>query len=155
MASEMTLKAAMSPPTTMNAISRLAATVLRANQSIIGVSRRGRARCSLTLRRRQRRGVQAAESRRARDDILRVSDILGGSMLVSRWGNSLAVRLPRALVERLGLRTGDELEVVAATAERIAVAKDPRRAEAVERMRARALSLPDTYVFDRDETNAR
>ena len=76
-------------------------------------------------------------------------------MLVSRWGNSLAVRLPRALVERLGLRTGDELEVVAATAERIAVAKDPRRAEAVERMRARALSLPDTYVFDRDETNAR
>ena len=76
-------------------------------------------------------------------------------MLVSRWGNSLAVRLPQALVERLGLRTGDELKVVAATAERIAVAKDPRRAEAVDRMRARALSCPDTCVFDRDETNAR
>ena len=76
-------------------------------------------------------------------------------MRVSRWGNSLAVRLPRALVERLGLRTGDEFEVVAATAERIAVAKDPRRAEAVDRMRARALSFPDTCVFDRDETNAR
>ena len=76
-------------------------------------------------------------------------------MLVSRWGNSLAVRLPRALVERLGLQPGDELEVVAATAERIAVAKDPRRAEAVDRMRARALSFPDDYVFDRDEINAR
>ena len=73
----------------------------------------------------------------------------------SRWGNSLAVRLPRALVGRLGLQTGDELEVVAATAERIAVAKDPRRAEAVDRMRARALAFPDTYVFDRDEANAR
>ena len=35
------------------------------------------------------------------------------------------------------------------------MAKDPRRAEAVDRMRARALSFPDTYVFDRDETNAR
>lgn len=76
-------------------------------------------------------------------------------MRVSRWGNSLAVRLPRALVERLGLQTGDEIEVVAATAERIAVAKDPRRAEAVDRMRARALAFPDTYVFDRDETHAR
>ena len=76
-------------------------------------------------------------------------------MVVSRWGNSLAVRLPRTLVERLGLKPGDELEVVAATSERIAVAKDPRRAEAVDRMRARALPVPDGYVFDRDEINAR
>ena len=76
-------------------------------------------------------------------------------MVVSRWGNSLAVRLPRTLVERLGLKPGDELEVVAATSERIAVAKDPRRAEAVDRMRARALPVPDGYVFDRDEINVR
>ena len=34
-------------------------------------------------------------------------------MQVSRWGNSLAVRLPRALVERLGLAAGDALTVVA------------------------------------------
>ena len=42
MTSEMTLKAAISPPTTRNAISRLAATVLRANQSIIGIPGGGR-----------------------------------------------------------------------------------------------------------------
>ena len=35
-------------------------------------------------------------------------------MQVSKWGNSLAVRLPKALVDQLGLKEGDELNVVAA-----------------------------------------
>ena len=76
-------------------------------------------------------------------------------MLVSRWGNSLGVRLPRALVNDLGIKPGDELDVVAATPTRIVVAKDERRAHAVDRMRARALALPEGYAFDRDEANTR
>ncbi len=28
-------------------------------------------------------------------------------MLVSKWGNSLAVRLPKEVVEKLGLKEGD------------------------------------------------
>ena len=44
-------------------------------------------------------------------------------MLVSKWGNSLGVRLPQKLVNALGLKPGDELEVVAATPTRIVVAK--------------------------------
>ena len=76
-------------------------------------------------------------------------------MVISRWGNSLGVRLPRALVENLGLKPGDELEVVASTPTRIVVAKDEHRAQAVDHMRARALSLPEDYGFDRDEANAR
>ena len=36
-------------------------------------------------------------------------------MVVSRWGNSLGVRLPRTLVQSLGLKPGDELEVVSAS----------------------------------------
>ena len=76
-------------------------------------------------------------------------------MVVSRWGNSLGVRLPRALVDDLGLQPGDELEVVAATTTRIEVVKDVRRAQAVDRMRARGLRIPEDYVFDRDEANAR
>ena len=47
-------------------------------------------------------------------------------MVVSRWSNSLGVRRPRALVDDL-VKPGDELEVV----------KDLRRAQAVDRMRAR------------------
>lgn len=76
-------------------------------------------------------------------------------MLVSRWGNSLGVRLPRALVNDLGIKPGDELDIVAATPTRIVVAKDERRAQAVDRMRARALALPESYTFDRDEANTR
>ncbi len=76
-------------------------------------------------------------------------------MLVSRWGNSLGVRLPRALVNDLGIKPGDELDVVAAAPTRIVVAKDERRAHAVDRMRARALPWPEGYAFDRDEANTR
>jgi antitoxin MazE len=77
------------------------------------------------------------------------------AMHVARWGNSLAVRLPRALVERLGLKPGDEIEIVAAESGRIAVARDDRRSAAIERMRARALTLPADYRFDRDAANER
>ncbi len=76
-------------------------------------------------------------------------------MLVSKWGNSLAVRLPRAVVDSLDLEPGDRLEIVSATPERVVLAKDRRRAQAVERMRARALPLPAAYVFDRDDANVR
>ena len=76
-------------------------------------------------------------------------------MLVSKWGNSLAVRLPRAVVDSLDLEPGDRLEIVSATPERVVLAKDRRRAQAVERMRARGLPLPANYVFDRDDANVR
>lgn len=82
-------------------------------------------------------------------------DIREDIVLVSKWGNSLAVRLPRSLVEELRLKPGDELEVVSATSSRLALARDERRALAVERMRARALPIPDDYVFDREAANAR
>lgn len=76
-------------------------------------------------------------------------------MLVSKWGNSLGVRLPRVLVTALGLKAGDRLEVVSATQTRIVVAKDDSRVQAIDRMRARAWPIPEGYNFDRDEANAR
>ena len=33
-------------------------------------------------------------------------------MQVSKWGDSLAVRLPKTLVEKMGLSAGDELNIV-------------------------------------------
>ena len=76
-------------------------------------------------------------------------------MRVLRWGSSLAVRLPKTLVEDLGLKPGDEVAVVSAAPECIATAQDDRRTLAVERMRARAWSLPESHAFDRDEANGR
>jgi len=77
-------------------------------------------------------------------------------MQVSKWGNSLAVRLPKALVEQLGLKEGDELKVVAASSDTIAVeTREARRLRALANIRARNWTLPAGYKFDRDEANER
>jgi len=76
-------------------------------------------------------------------------------MQVSKWGNSLAVRLPKALVEELGLVAGDELDVVSATKQCLEVERNDTRERAVARMKARGWRLPEGYRFDRDEANAR
>ena len=76
-------------------------------------------------------------------------------MQVSKWGNSLAVRLPKKLVEKLRLAPGDELAVVEASKDRIAVEKRDRRKEALDRMKQRRWSLPTVYRFDREEANKR
>ncbi|MYE58429.1 MAG: AbrB/MazE/SpoVT family DNA-binding domain-containing protein [Alphaproteobacteria bacterium] len=76
-------------------------------------------------------------------------------MRVSKWGNSLTVRLPRAIVTDLGLKAGDRLEIVSADRRRLTIARDESRLRAIERMRARALPIPVDYAFDRDEANAR
>jgi antitoxin MazE len=76
-------------------------------------------------------------------------------MQVSKWGNSLAVRLPRSLVERMKLQPGDELRIVEAGEGRIEVEKAQRREGALARMAARAWPAPESYRFDRDEANSR
>lgn len=76
-------------------------------------------------------------------------------MQVSKWGNSLAVRLPKSLVDRMKLQPGDQLDVVAAGEGRIAVEKIEHRHAALARMAARAWRTPDDYRFDRDDANAR
>ena len=76
-------------------------------------------------------------------------------MLLSRCGNGLGVRLPQTLVRDLGPKPGDALEGVAATPTCLVVARDDRRGRAVDRMRSRALAVPEGYVFDRSEANAR
>jgi antitoxin MazE len=77
-------------------------------------------------------------------------------MRVSKWGNSLAVRLSRALVDQLGLEEGDELNVVAVKAGTLEVeTKAAKRQRALLNMAARNWPAPEGYRFDRDEANAR
>jgi antitoxin MazE len=76
-------------------------------------------------------------------------------MRVAKWGNSLAVRLPKALVDELSLKAGDELEVVDAARERLVVVKDERRRRALERLASMRIKLPPDYKFDREEANER
>jgi len=76
-------------------------------------------------------------------------------MRVSKWGNSLAVRLPKTLVEKMGLRAGDELNIVDVVERTLVVQKEDRRKAALERLASRNWILPPGYKFDRDEANER
>jgi len=76
-------------------------------------------------------------------------------MLVAKWGNSLAVRLPSAVVEALELHEGDDIEIYVAGSREMGVARKPGRAELIERLRAFRDRLPADFKFDRDEANAR
>jgi antitoxin MazE len=76
-------------------------------------------------------------------------------MHVAKWGNSLAVRLPKALVDELHLAPGDELSVVSASKYEIVVQKRDRRAEFLKAMEQFNWPAPEGYKFDRDEANER
>ncbi len=76
-------------------------------------------------------------------------------MHVAKWGNSLAVRLPKALVDELHLAPGDELSIVAASKNEIVVEKRDRRAEFLKAMEQFNWPAPEGYKFDRDEANER
>lgn len=76
-------------------------------------------------------------------------------MRVARWGNSLAVRLPVAVVDALALKDGDEIEIRIAGDRTFDVARDDSRERAVQRIRALRRPLPPGWRFDRDEAGAR
>jgi antitoxin MazE len=76
-------------------------------------------------------------------------------MLVSKWGNSLAVRLPAALVEALQLKDGDDIELHVLEKRTLAVARKPGRDELLKRLRAFRGRLPSDVKFDREDANGR
>ena len=76
-------------------------------------------------------------------------------MQVAKWGNSLAVRLPASVVEALGLKAGDEIDVRVVGEREFDVARDKTREAALARIGASRLKLPPGWKFDREEANAR
>jgi antitoxin MazE len=81
--------------------------------------------------------------------------IIGGFMQVSKWGNSLAIRLPAAVVEALELEEGDSVEIRVAGRRAFEVSRDPAREEALARLRKLSRPLPAGFVFDREEAHER
>ncbi|MEQ1952915.1 AbrB/MazE/SpoVT family DNA-binding domain-containing protein [Mesorhizobium sp. CN2-181] len=76
-------------------------------------------------------------------------------MKVAKWGNSLAVRIPAAVVEALDLKEGDEIELRARAGEQFEILKAPSREDLIKRLRAYRGWLPADFKFDRDEANER
>ncbi len=74
-------------------------------------------------------------------------------MQVAKWGNSLAVRLPAAVVEALGLKEGEEIEIYVADTRAFGVARKPGREELLKRLRDIRGRLPADFKFDREEAN--
>lgn len=76
-------------------------------------------------------------------------------MRVSKWGNSLAIRLPAAVVETLELKEGDHIEIVVAGARTFGVRKPPGARDILARLRKYRGRLPADFKFDRFEANER
>lgn len=76
-------------------------------------------------------------------------------MQVSKWGNSLAIRLPAAVVEALRLHEGDEIELVIEGERVFQVRKKPDRDALLARLRKFRGKLPADFKFDREDANAR
>ncbi|MBV9890436.1 MAG: AbrB/MazE/SpoVT family DNA-binding domain-containing protein [Rhizobacter sp.] len=76
-------------------------------------------------------------------------------MRVAKWGNSLAVRLPAAVVEALDLKPGDNIEIHVKGARSFAVQKAPGARELLARLRKYRGRLPSDFKFDRDAASER
>ena len=76
-------------------------------------------------------------------------------MQVAKWGNSLAIRLPAAVVQALDLKEGDDIEIHLAGPREFGVARKPDRQELIARLRQFRGRLPADFRFDREDANAR
>ena len=80
-------------------------------------------------------------------------------MKVSKWGNSLAIRLPSAVTDQLNLKEGDEVDLAIDASGRVELVRKLTRqeqiAEALKRLRKFRGRIPADFKFDREEANAR
>jgi len=76
-------------------------------------------------------------------------------MQVSRWGNSLAVRIPARVADALHLKEGDEIEIRITGDRSFEIDRNRSRERALARIRAFRKELPADWKFDRDEANGR
>jgi antitoxin MazE len=76
-------------------------------------------------------------------------------MQIAKWGNSLAVRLPQAVIKALELKEGDDIEIVIAGRHHFGVARDRQREAALAQLKKFKWPLPKGFRFDRNEANER
>jgi antitoxin MazE len=79
----------------------------------------------------------------------------GHIMQIAKWGNSLAVRIPAAVVDALALREGDDVEIHVAGKRVFALDKKPSLKDRLVRLRRFRGRMPKDFHFDRAEANER
>lgn len=77
-------------------------------------------------------------------------------MKVAKWGNSLAVRLPKETAERLGVSEGDDIAFDYTADGEVKLRRQRNTAEWIEHLLEKyPVRLPADYKFDREEANRR
>lgn len=76
-------------------------------------------------------------------------------MKLARWGNSLAIRIPAEVAEKLKLAPGDEVQLEIVGEDGFKVSRDRRREKAIEKLRALRFVLSEDYRFNREELHER
>ncbi|HWE17971.1 MAG TPA: AbrB/MazE/SpoVT family DNA-binding domain-containing protein [Hyphomicrobiaceae bacterium] len=76
-------------------------------------------------------------------------------MKVAKWGNSLAIRLPASVVDIMGLKEGDDIDVHIVGTSTIEVERPKGIEEMLVRLRKYRGLLPKDFKFDRLEAHAR
>lgn len=77
------------------------------------------------------------------------------NMKIAKWGNSLAVRIPKDVAEALNLSEGDEVEIEAGRVGALRLNRQMTREEALANLRRLRGTMPPGFRFDREEANAR
>ena len=77
-------------------------------------------------------------------------------MKVAKWGNSLAVRLPKETAEALGVSEGDDIAFDHTPDGEVKLRRKRDTAEWIRHLREKyPVRLPADYKFDREEANRR
>ena len=76
-------------------------------------------------------------------------------MQVSRWGNSLAIRLPAVVVRVLGLKEGDDVQIHVAGRLDFGIDRAPGSRELLARLHKFRGRLPRDFRFERLEAHER
>lgn len=76
-------------------------------------------------------------------------------MHASKWGNSLAIRIPASIVNALELKKGEEIELHLAAERSFRIEKKPSISALLERLHQLRGRLPANFNFDRRQANER
>lgn len=76
-------------------------------------------------------------------------------MRVSKWGNSLAIRLPAVVVEALKLKDGAQIEISIAGHCEFEISRDHSREMAIKALRQLSRPFPPGFIFDRKDAYER
>lgn len=76
-------------------------------------------------------------------------------MQIFKWGNSLAIRLPKSIVETLVLKEGDEVSLQIIGKKHLAIAKRSDSKALLGKVRSLRGRMPSNFVFERQKANSR